>query len=200
MTDSFDKFTKFVRDRSNDDFTNYPDFRLLCRELGDIMVHYENIILKQITYIKDGKLSPLYPRIARRDARTYDRALHADVVIRKQQTGEKLIKEKDVFIGLIPIAIKSKHCWLSGLNNYGLSAMGENPKDYGGYFIVSGLEKIIFLDDSPKEAQLLPVDGSSTRLPDISHINRITDWYMYHLLVEKLGSEHICIANQPLST
>ena len=46
-------------------------------------------------------------------------------------------------IASIPIMLKSKNCYLHGLNEDELIAKGEDPKDPGGYFIVNGTEKVL---------------------------------------------------------
>jgi len=49
----------------------------------------------------------------------------------------------DVFIGEIPVMVKSKLCYLSNLSRDGLIENGEDPEDPGGYFIVNGSERVL---------------------------------------------------------
>ena len=49
----------------------------------------------------------------------------------------------DVFIGEIPVMVKSKLCYLSQMSKDGLAESGEDPGDPGGYFIVNGSEKVL---------------------------------------------------------
>ncbi|MGB9635074.1 MAG: DNA-directed RNA polymerase subunit B'' [Candidatus Micrarchaeia archaeon] len=50
---------------------------------------------------------------------------------------------EEVFIGELPIMVKSKACHLYGLGKNELLDVGEDPLDPGGYFIVNGTEKVL---------------------------------------------------------
>ncbi|MCX8205900.1 MAG: DNA-directed RNA polymerase subunit B'' [Candidatus Micrarchaeota archaeon] len=50
---------------------------------------------------------------------------------------------EEVFIGELPIMVKSKPCHLHGLGRNELIDYGEDPLDPGGYFIVNGTEKVL---------------------------------------------------------
>lgn len=52
-------------------------------------------------------------------------------------------EQEEVFIGDLPIMVKSKNCHLFGLGKNELIDMGEDPLDPGGYFIVNGTEKVL---------------------------------------------------------
>ena len=52
-------------------------------------------------------------------------------------------EQEEVFIGELPIMVKSKPCHLYGLGKNELIDMGEDPLDPGGYFIVNGTEKVL---------------------------------------------------------
>jgi len=49
----------------------------------------------------------------------------------------------DVFIGEIPVMLKSKLCYLSNMSRDELMANGEDPEDPGGYFIINGSERVL---------------------------------------------------------
>ena len=49
----------------------------------------------------------------------------------------------DVFIGEIPVMLKSNLCYLSGMNAKQLVEAGEDPDDPGGYFIINGSERVL---------------------------------------------------------
>lgn len=52
-------------------------------------------------------------------------------------------KTHAICLGRIPIMVKSRHCYLHGLDDAELRACGEDPHDPGSYFIASGQEKVI---------------------------------------------------------
>ena len=49
----------------------------------------------------------------------------------------------EVYIGEMPLMLKSKKCILHGMSGEELIAHGEDPLDPGGYFIVNGSERVI---------------------------------------------------------
>lgn len=49
----------------------------------------------------------------------------------------------DVFIGELPVMLKSKLCYLSGMRRDELIENGEDPEDPGGYFIINGSERVL---------------------------------------------------------
>ncbi len=49
----------------------------------------------------------------------------------------------DVFIGEIPVMVKSKLCYLSHMTPDELIEAGEDPEDPGGYFIINGSERVL---------------------------------------------------------
>src|SRR3989344_2146789 len=49
----------------------------------------------------------------------------------------------DVFIGEVPVMVKSKLCYLSNLGKEELVQNGEDIDDPGGYFIVNGSERVL---------------------------------------------------------
>jgi len=49
----------------------------------------------------------------------------------------------DVFIGELPVMLKSKLCYLSTLRRDELVENGEDPDDPGGYFIINGSERVL---------------------------------------------------------
>jgi DNA-directed RNA polymerase subunit B" len=49
----------------------------------------------------------------------------------------------DVFIGELPVMLKSKLCYLSTMRRDELIENGEDPEDAGGYFIINGSERVL---------------------------------------------------------
>jgi DNA-directed RNA polymerase I subunit RPA2 len=46
-------------------------------------------------------------------------------------------------LGEIPIMVRSKHCHLYNLNGQQMVNRKEDSNEYGGYFVLNGLEKMI---------------------------------------------------------
>ncbi|CAB4492228.1 DNA-directed RNA polymerase II subunit RPB2 [Rhizophagus irregularis] len=52
-----------------------------------------------------------------------------------------------VFVGKIPVMLKSTFCVLHGLDDKSLYALNECPYDQGGYFIINGSEKVLIAQE-----------------------------------------------------
>ena len=88
----------------------------------------------------DGTKHEFYPMEARLRNLTYAApiALEMTPVIDGREQDTEL-----VFVGSIPVMLKSKLCFLSQLSREELIACGEDPDDPGGYFVVNGSERVI---------------------------------------------------------
>jgi DNA-directed RNA polymerase subunit B len=88
----------------------------------------------------DGTKHEIYPMEARLRSLTYAApiALEMTPVIDGREQDTEL-----VYIGNIPVMLKSKLCFLSQLSREELVACGEDPDDPGGYFTVNGSERVI---------------------------------------------------------
>ena len=88
----------------------------------------------------DGTKHEIYPMEARLRNLAYAApvALEMTPVIDGREQDTEL-----VYIGNIPVMLKSKLCFLSQLSRDELVACGEDPDDPGGYFVVNGSERVI---------------------------------------------------------
>jgi len=68
-----------------------------------------------------------------------------------------------VYIGNIPVMLKSKLCFLSQLSKEELIAAGEDPDDAGGYFVVNGSERVIVaMEDLAPNRVIVDIDDKGT--------------------------------------
>ncbi|MFH0834838.1 MAG: DNA-directed RNA polymerase subunit B'' [Candidatus Micrarchaeota archaeon] len=117
-----------------------------------------------------GPPRPLYPSEARVRDLTYSAPLYLEMT---QMINGVEKKAEDVFIGEIPVMVKSKLCYLNGKNEEELIRLKEDPRDVGGYFIINGTEKsLMTLEDlapnrvlvsREKEKELVQAKVFSTR-------------------------------------
>jgi DNA-directed RNA polymerase subunit B len=111
-----------------------PEVEGLTVKLGKVWIE------KPYVVEADNSRSPLYPIEARLRDLTYSAQVWVEMV--KIMDGvEKRIE--DVYIGDIPVMVKSKLCWLYGKTEEELKELGEDSLDPGGYFIINGIEKAI---------------------------------------------------------
>jgi len=88
----------------------------------------------------DGTERSIYPTEARIRNLTYAAPLHMEMI---PVIGEREGQPEMVYIGDLPVMLKSRICLLSKLGADDLVGVGEDPLDPGGYFIVNGSERVI---------------------------------------------------------
>ena len=88
----------------------------------------------------DGTERSIYPAEARIRNLTYAAPLHMEMI---PVIGEREGQPEMVYVGDLPVMLKSRLCLLSKLDHDDLVAVGEDPLDPGGYFIVNGSERVI---------------------------------------------------------
>ena len=96
----------------------------------------------------DENVHFMYPNEARLRNMTYGFSIHVDVLVEYtiQQEGETVEHTNNlekILLGRFPIMLQSKLCVLHGLDRKLREQMGECKNDPGGYFIISGKEKVI---------------------------------------------------------
>jgi len=103
----------------------------------------------------NGELRALYPNQARLRNLVYSAPLYVDVTKTTVTAGageygdeaEEHEPSVKVFLGHIPIMLKSAFCVLHGLSETHLTTLGECPVDQGGYFIINGSEKVLLAQE-----------------------------------------------------
>ena len=112
---------------------------------------FEQIYLARPTHWEqDGSASPLMPNEARLRNLTYSAPLYVDVLKSEWRDGEERPREskhEKLFLGKIPIMLRSQFCLLSGLNDHELTELNECPLDPGAYFIINGSEKVLIAQE-----------------------------------------------------
>ncbi len=113
-----------------------PDFKV---KLGRISVSRPTIVEA------DGSEKSIYPMEARIRNLTYAGSLHLEMTpINIDSQGIEMEGETvQVYIGRMPIMLRSKRCLLDGLSDDELISHGEDPRDSGGYFIINGSERVL---------------------------------------------------------
>ncbi len=104
----------------------------------------------------DGTKHEIYPSEARLRNLTYAApiALEMTPVIDGREQDTEL-----VYVGNIPVMLKSKLCFLSQLSREELIACGEDPDDPGGYFVVNGSERVIVaMEDLAPNRVIVDID------------------------------------------
>jgi DNA-directed RNA polymerase subunit B" len=154
---------------------SYNDF--VNHRIQDIIDITEPIVLEQGEYyvgtgkleirkpfIKeaDGSKSLIFPTEARLRNLTYSAHMYLELALIKGEKDQDLEK---VYIGELPVMLKSNICHLNGLNGKELVDKGEDPQDIGGYFIVNGSERgIVTMEEiAPNKIILERIGGKEDR-------------------------------------
>jgi len=109
----------------------------------------------------DGSVHPLNLLEARLRNLTYAAPLYLEMWI--ERDGKRCSPPDYIYIGDIPIMVKSKRCRLAGFDDDALIQAGEDPKDPGGYFIINGSERVVVaLEDLVANRILVDYDEATT--------------------------------------
>jgi DNA-directed RNA polymerase beta subunit len=118
-------------------------------------------LTKPYYQMQDGTQTVMTPYIARMNNLTYSSSLYVNVhivteIINSNGMIEKFDKTiNGVYIGKIPIMVRSKLCVLNQMQGVGEEDNSECVYDFGGYFIVNGNEKVLISQDRINENKAL---------------------------------------------
>jgi len=133
--ESYNKFVDYGMQKIISSFgtisTNIESFEI---KLGRIRLEKPMIIEA------DGSRQEILPIEARLRNITYSAPIFLEVVPVMHEI-ESMVSE--VYIGELPVMIKSKLCYLDNMSKEELVDAGEDANDPGGYFIVNGSEKVL---------------------------------------------------------
>ena len=152
----------------------------VVREIGSIKPEIPNYYVR-INKIEmdppnireaDGSLNEIYPSEARIRNLTYTAPLYLEMTpIRIDDAGNEIPRETSrVFVGRMPIMLKSKVCPLSRMTDEELIKAGEDPNDPGGYFVINGSERVLVTQEDLAPNRILietKKSGSTTSMAKV---------------------------------
>jgi len=155
----FTNFTNFLTDSYDQWIVKglSPMIRNTKIDVRGGVVRFRNLSL---TPPKTAGGEEIYPREARRKGITYGLRIHVDVVIQKYDSEGKTVESEEKlgdkkYLGTIPLMLRSKLCYLYNLTPKELRMVEEDPADPFGYFIVSGTEKVVLLQEKLRLNRML---------------------------------------------
>lgn len=128
-------------------------------EEREVTMTFKQIFLSKPIFVEpDGETVVLFPKEARLRNLTYSAPLYVDLEKKETRSkvnadGTKELIEEDVeihekiFLGDIPIMLRSDYCNLADRLDRELCDLGECPFDQGGYFIINGSEKVLIAQE-----------------------------------------------------
>ena len=128
-------------------------------EIPDIKIKFGKIIVKgPVAREVDGSESPITPFEARVRNLSYSSPMYLEMTL--LENGVESLKDT-VYIGDLPVMVKSALDPTSKLGPEELVKINEDPEDPGGYFIVNGSEKVIVAQEDMVTNRIL-VDEPKT--------------------------------------
>lgn len=120
----------------------------VIREIGGIDLDVEGIRVEfgrvrlgePVSHEADGSTPKLWPHEARLRNLSYTAPIYLEMSL---VFHDQHLPPEEVYIGELPIMLKSKVCRLCGCSDEELIQHGEDPLDPGGYFVINGSERVI---------------------------------------------------------
>jgi DNA-directed RNA polymerase subunit B len=121
---------------------------------GNVQFYYEfsftNVSFEKKYLRNEGRTTPVYPKQCITDRTTYDIRMMSNIkykqyYIKKDGTTSNLIDSSTgiMCLGSIPCMVGSAYCHLYNMDPVSRKNIGEDPEDFGGYFIVDGSQKAV---------------------------------------------------------
>jgi len=145
-----------------------PDIPGFYVKFGEIVVQ------KPVVREADGATREITPMEARIRDLTYAGQIilkMSPVTIDERSQREHEEEQLDVYIGKMPIMLKSNLCPLSKMTQAELIQAGEDPNDPGGYFVVNGTERVLVTQEDLAPNRIMIEDAS--RSSSATHIAKV---------------------------
>ncbi|MCX8202074.1 MAG: DNA-directed RNA polymerase subunit B, partial [Candidatus Caldarchaeum sp.] len=154
-------FNYFVKEGLQELIKSIGEYEIKTKH-GTVVVKFGQVFVDIPTKreIDAPNPQPLYPWEARLRNLTYEAPLYVKMSIFLD--GKPLAAPENVWIGNIPVMVKSDICPLSKMSHDELLAHGEDPNDPGGYFIINGSERVIVAveDLAPNRIIVMKKEGN----------------------------------------
>jgi len=156
--DSYNNFIEYemqaIVDESNEVVPDIPGFKI---KFGKIIVGVPKV------READGATMEITPIEARIRELSYAADITLEmtpITIDERTQREESEETLDIYIGKIPIMLKSCRCPLESLTEQELINRGEDPLDPGGYFIINGTERVLVTQEDLAPNRILAEEAS----------------------------------------
>ena len=164
-------------------------------ELGDLKIKLGEFKIGSPSVKEaDGSIREILPLEARTRNLTYSAPMFVEMTpVLNNIESESMI----VNFGDLPVMVKSKICPLSSKSRDELIAVGEDPEDPGGYFIINGTERILILVEEIATNRVITEKVSTGNIREVARIHSEKDGYVQRHLIERKvdGTMMISFAN-----
>ncbi len=156
-----DSFNRFVREELQEVVNSIaqlnPKVEGYTVQLGRITI--ESPTVREA----DGSEHALYPNEARIRNLTYASKLFLECTpVRKEGSVTTRLETLRIYIGNLPIMLRSEKCLLHDMSEEELIQHCEDPKDPGGYFIINGSERVLVTQEDLAPNRILIDEASKS--------------------------------------
>ncbi len=165
-----DSFNRFIREELQFVVDSVgkltPKIEGYIVELGEI--HIDEPTIREA----DGSEHKIYPNEARIRNLTYASKIHLDMTpVRKEGSVSTRLETMRIYIGNLPIMLRSEKCHLYELSDDELIQHGEDPKDPGAYFIINGSERVLVTQEDLAPNRILIEEASKSS--SFTHVAKV---------------------------
>ncbi|MBI1974087.1 DNA-directed RNA polymerase subunit B'' [Candidatus Micrarchaeota archaeon] len=144
----------------------------------------------------DGSRRTIYPMEARLRNRTYAAPVFLEMSL--LEDGSEVDKD-EVYIGDLPVMVRSDLCNLKGMSKEELITKGEDADDAGGYFIINGTERaLVSVEDLAPNRLIVSKENRGGKSNVIGRISSIKGGFRAKVSLERTSDGMIYI-NFPTS-
>uniref|UniRef100_A0A7C3J3X6 DNA-directed RNA polymerase subunit beta n=1 Tax=Candidatus Methanomethylicus mesodigestus TaxID=1867258 RepID=A0A7C3J3X6_9CREN len=177
--DSFDDFIanklQEIVDEQGIIETDLPGFKI---KLGKLTVG------KPTIHEADGSEKEILPMEARQRNLTYAASMNLAVTPIEDGFEEEQIS---VYIGKLPIMVRSSYCALAKMSREELIKAGEDPTDPGGYFIINGSERVVVIqEDLAVNRILVDVMEGASPVTHVAKVFSATSGFRVPVTIERM--------------
>lgn len=190
--DSFNDFIirglQQIVDEQGEIETNIPGLKVRLREIE---------VGEPTVLEADGSEEKIYPMDARLRNLTYAASIYLKMIPVEDNIEGEGVK---VFIGRLPIMVKSVKCRLYELSREELIAQGEDPDDPGGYFIINGSERVLVAqEDLVVNRILVDVGRAGSSATHVAKVFSTAAGYRVPVTLTRLkdGTLHVSFPSVP---
>ncbi len=137
----------------------------------------------------DGALKEITPFHARVRDLTYAADIKLEMIainIDERTQSPQEDEPEEIFIGKLPVMLKSNKCPMSTMNDNALISIGEDPLDVGGYFIINGTERVLVTqEDLAPNTILIDEASSSSSSTHIAKVFSTTKGFRAPVTIER---------------
>jgi len=161
-------------------------------ELGEFKIKLGNFkIGDPCVKEADGSVRPITPQEARIRNLTYAAPMYVEMTPVLNNIESNTVT---VNFGDMPVMVKSQICPLSTMSRDELIAIGEDPDDPGGYFIINGTERILVLVEEIAQNRIIVEKVDSGNVTEVARIHSEKDGYIQRHLLERKTNGIITIS------